>query len=104
MPAARRRRPAQQAQQAQQPRVLSHPLYDNHEMLLSCDKDFLVSYIEDLSRELNEVRNMVEEVPAQNPRGRPKPNLDKIQDILFTNQESIPEGVYLGLMDALVGK
>ena len=73
-------------------------------MLLGCEKLVLVSMIECLSLELNESRNMVEEVPAQNPSGRPKPNLDKIQDILFTNQESIPEGVYLGLMDALVGK
>lgn len=63
----------------------------------------LVSIIESLASQLSEARAATN-VPAQNPRGRPKPNLDKIQDILFTNKESIPEGVYLGLMDALVGK
>ena len=37
-------------------------------------------------------------------RAAPKANFEKIQEILFTNQESIPEGVYLSLMNALVGK
>ena len=33
-----------------------------------------------------------------------KANIGKIQEILFTNKESIPDGIYLSLMNALVGK
>lgn len=35
---------------------------------------------------------------------RHKANIDTIQDILFTNQDNIPNGIYLSLMNALVGK
>jgi hypothetical protein len=48
---------------------------------------------------------LLQDIHRKRERNRaPKANFEKIQDILFTNQESIPEGVYLGLMNALVGK
>jgi hypothetical protein len=48
---------------------------------------------------------LLQEINRKRERNRaPKANFEKIQEILFTNQESIPEGVYLSLMNALVGK
>ena len=57
-----------------------------------------------LSRMVTEQARRIRENEASAPRIRGTANIEKIQEILFTNQESIPDGVYLSLMNALVGK
>ena len=57
-----------------------------------------------LSRSVTEQARRIRENEAAASRIRGTANIEKIQEILFTNQESIPDGVYLSLMNALVGK
>ena len=57
-----------------------------------------------LSRGVIEQARRIRENEASASRIRGTANIEKIQEILFTNKESIPDGVYLSLMNALVGK
>ena len=69
-------------------------------------RDVIISELRsEVSRLTDQCAMLLQEINRKRERNRaPKANFEKIQEILFTNQESIPEGVYLSLMNALVGK